>query len=353
MRWVQHQVNKSEGHARSDPLTTNSIKHIKDTTIMGPAQDLQQKVCQKYGWSFQYSTNDNGQHQVEVVVGFGDKRTFVAPITTTTKTPQDDKAAKASISALALQGLAPIIEVEESKPVGELAEAFASLSQNPTTASSKSDGGSNITVLNSSHEDTWKTFWNERPSVVGIDVEGNQISPPVLVQIATESYTILEVPDYRQRRLSPDLQRLLNDDSIIKVFCDNFAHKDKTSLGLSLPPAVTEEGKFNFAEPPIVDLESVAMKLLGPVKVARGLPRLVNLAMPELGIRIVKPKPQKGRFKKIGKFALIEQGKLPPLKGLNDLSKEEQQYAALDAWFTLNIYRRLLKLELESDRIDA
>ena len=320
---------------------------------MGPAQDLQQKVCQKYGWSLQYSTNDNGQHQVEVVVGFGDKRTFVAPMTTT-KTAQDDKAAKASISALALEGLAPIIKLEESKPVGDLAQAFSSLSlsQSPKTKSSKSDGGSNITLLNSSH-DTWKTFWNERPSVVGVDVEGNQISPPVLVQIATESYTILEVPDYRQRRLSPDLQRLLKDDSIIKVFCDNFAHKDKTSLGLSLPPVGTGEAKYNFAEPPIVDLESVAMKLLGPVKVARGLPRLVNLTMPELGIRIVKPKPQKGRFKKIGKFALIEQGKLPPLKGLDDLSKEEQQYAALDAWFTLNIYRRLLKLELESDRIDA
>ncbi len=69
-----------------------------------------------------------------------------------------------------------------------------------------------------------------------------------------------------------DLRRVLADDTIVKVFCDNFSHHDKTSLGLPTPSDMTTG--------PIVDLEFLAAKLMGATKVARGLPRIVSRAMP-------------------------------------------------------------------------
>jgi hypothetical protein len=48
-----------------------------------------------------------------------------------------------------------------------------------------------------------------------------------------------------------------------------------------------------------------------------------------------------GRFKDVARFSMIEQGKAPPLKSIHDLKKKEQQYAALDAWCTLQAYKRL------------
>jgi hypothetical protein len=69
------------------------------------------------------------------------------------------------------------------------------------------------------------------------------------------------------------------------------------------------------------------------------------MVMPELDVLIRKPKGQ-GRFTKVGRFALIEQGKAPPLKSIDELTFEEKQYAALDAWCTLYAYRRLQELSV-------
>jgi len=114
------------------------------------------------------------------------------------------------------------------------------------------------------------------------------------------------------------------------VFCDNFSNRDKKCLGLNID---FEEGNNNdddnkqanattntnmnnksvnplFTKPPIVDIEILALDILGPVKVPRGLSKLISLCMPELNVRIEKPsKSSKQRHKNIGKFALIEQGK--------------------------------------------
>jgi hypothetical protein len=178
---------------------------------------------------------------------------------------------------------------------------------------------------------------------VGIDAEGNGISPPVLVQIATLEYVILETP---RKSLSPDLKRLLRDINITKVFCDNFAHKDKRCLGL---PVLSSNDTEAYTKPPILDLESLSMQLLGPVKSARGLGRIVALFIPELNVRIEKPKNatggMKARFSNVAKFALIEQGKRKPLRGLSDLTTGEQEYAALDAWCTLMVYERIQLLQ--------
>jgi hypothetical protein len=316
---------------------------------MGPTQELQQKVCQKYGWSIEFgsssssssSSNNNDDDDVDgyciyhvtVITGFdGPPKRFAASHPTDKmKIIKDEKAAKSAVSALALEGLAAEIQREEAKPVRELVHVFSAEERD-------------LDIQDSQLASTWDRFWaHPRPSVVGIDIEGNQISPPVLVQIATNDYVILEVPQKSKGGLSQNIQRLLQDDSITKVFCDNFSNKDKKSLGMAL---LTLPEKDDFTTPPIVDLEFMAMELLGPVKVARGLGKLTTMCMPELGVRIEKPKNPKGgkiygRLSRIGRFALIEQGKAKPLRGLFDLSKEEQHYAALDAWITLQIYHRL------------
>ena len=275
--------------------------------MVSSTQTLNQSVCQKYGWGIRYGTDeDTGDWIVDIFYAIGQCNRYTAPI------PSSEKHGKAVVSAAALLGLKEIIEQEELKQTIALKDIFP----DP------------ITAYDSSSKNCWERFWNEPPTCVGIDAEGNQISPPVLIQISTESYTILEVPT--NGCLSDNLQRLLETDSITKVFCDNFSNRDKKCLGLSID---FEEGNNNnnnnnggnehtdtntdnkrdnplFTKPPIVDIEILALDLLGPVKVPRGLSKLISLCMPELNVRIEKPgKSSKQRHKNIGKFALIEQGK--------------------------------------------
>lgn len=76
----------------------------------------------------------------------------------------------------------------------------------------------------------------------------------------------------------------------------------------------------------------------------------------ELQVRIEKPLRAKGgmkaRFANIGRFALIEQGKAKPLESLRDLPLREQQYAAIDAWFTLAVYERLQQISVSRQEGD-
>jgi hypothetical protein len=282
---------------------------------MGPAQDLTQNVCHRYGWSAVIEKNDYVYWTCTVTVGIHDQRRFVSN-DASEDTIAGRKQGTAAASQAALDGLLEEIERQEAKPVKELTQVFTQ----------------HIDIYESNQK-SWDHFWKHKQSIVGIDTEGNQISPPVLVQISTDDYTVIEVP--RGGRISSHLSRLLSDESIIKVFCDNFGHKDKKSLGLAdnIPADLTVGH--------IVELEDMAAKLLGPVKVARGLSRIVALAMPELNVHIRKPADAKGRFKNIGRFTWIEQGKAPRLKSMYDLSDEELRYAALDAWCTLQTYKRL------------
>ncbi len=293
---------------------------------MGPTQDLQQKVCQKYGWSLMYSKNDtNGYWRADIVTGWNSTKTFL-----TEESLEGGKEGKAAVSVLALQGLTSEIAHQESLPAKELSQVFQSTI-------------SQLELLDSQNPRTWERFWKDPPKAVGIDTEGNSISPPVLVQISTLEFCILETP---QTTLSLNLQRLLQDDAITKVFCDNFGHKDKIALGLLVQK---EKDPELYMRPPIVDLESLAAKHLGPVSTARGLGKIVSMTMPELQVRIEKPlngkQGMKGRFTNISRFVLIEQGKAKPLRSMNNLSLKEQQYAALDAWCTLAVYVRLQNIK--------
>jgi hypothetical protein len=289
-------------------------------------QELQQKVCQRFGWSLVFTKLDDGKWQAEIITGLGEhqKHTYV-----TEESFEEDKHGKSAVSAIALHGLTEEIVTWEALPIRELTQVFSAIL-------------AHLPILDSKDPRTWERFWSAPPKAVGIDAEGNGISPPVLVQIATLDFVILETP---RKTLSRDLKRLLGDDSITKVFCDNFSHKDKQCLGLPVLPNTAGA----YTKPPIVDLESLSMQILGPVKTARGLGRIAALSMPELNVRIEKPKNatggMKARFSNIAKFALIEQGKMKPLRGLGDLTTGEQEYAALDAWCTLKVYERLQLLE--------
>jgi hypothetical protein len=302
---------------------------IPTDTMASKTQELQQTVCQRFGWSFVFTQLEDGKWKAEIIVGLEKdhpKHTYV-----TTESFDDDKDGKSAVSELALKGLADTIAAWGARPAKELTQVFASVLKH-------------LPLLDSRNPTTWQRFWSTPHTAVGIDAEGNGISPPVLVQIATLDFVILET---RGTTLSSDLQRLLRDDSITKVFCDNFNHKDKQCLGLP----VTRNDPDAYAKPPVVDLESLSMHTLGPVKSARGLAKIVSLTMPELNVRIEKPSKatggMKGRFSNIAKFALIEQGKMKALRGLSDLTKREQEYAALDAWCTLKVYERIQQLQDE------
>jgi len=278
---------------------------------MGPTQELAQKVSQRYGWSTTYQQDSKGYWTCTVVAGFDDVRAFRS-----NKQTADEREGKSEASQAALNGLRLVIENEEAKEVKQLSEVFP-----------------NKIEVYSSTARTWEHFWKGKPEAVGIDVEGNQISPPVLLQISLDHYTIIEVPRHGEG-LSTNFCRLLQDESIVKVFCDNFQHKDKTCIGITKIPDDLCSGH-------IVDLEALCSQLLGPVKVGRGLSRIVSFCMPELKVQIRKPKSARGRLSNVGRFCWVEQGKAPRPTSLADLSEKERQYAALDSWCTLQAYKRL------------
>jgi hypothetical protein len=436
-------------------------------------QELEQQVCQKYGWSarFEQEQVDDDDDVTDasfcttvvsycwvcyVTVRLHDERRFVSSSVTstnknnnsngkqttstssssscsnhkqndtnnnkdvtdvetqkqnnhTTLTEKERKEGIAAASMAALDGLREEIARQEAKPKKELTQVFSVFPSDAEKDDTKSDNRNNHNhkprfLIKGSTPQNWETFiWSKKPQVEVVDIgtEGNSNKnmPPVLVQIATQDCVIVEITNMnrnmpgneqqQQLSLSNDLQRLLSDDDITKVFCDNYGHNDKRSLGLLLNnnddddakekekekimkkkveiinnqttlnhSTCTRKSNNDFSEGPVVDLEVLASKanMLGPVKVARGLSRIVTLTMPELNVLVGKPprnrnsnkgrgsgsgRTASSRWKDIGRFTLIEQGKAPPLTSLRDLSRRELEYAAVDAWATLQAYHRL------------
>lgn len=359
-------------------------------------QALSQKICQKYGWSARFEKDGHQQSDGSddehvwfcfVTVGINDERQFTTSPSTFKNTVEGNKKGMAAAAQVAVDGLREEVARQEAKPKRELSEVFPmpththnknnnqkhnknqsqEITSNDNTTAQQPSTPPLFAIRGSSPPNWNKYIWSNKPKIVGIDTEGNQSSsrPPVLVQIATDDLVLLEIPAMvgTPPRLSDDLQRLLADDDIVKVFCDNFAHHDKRSLGLlpGLPEnkqkdkqeykkqknSSTSDDKgpesLDFSQGTIIDLEALSANIVGPVKVARGLSRIVALSMPELNVLIGKPPPSKkgGRFKSIGRFTLIEQGKAPPLTSLRDVSRKDQHYAAVDAWATLQAYKRL------------
>eukprot|EP00536_Pseudo-nitzschia_multiseries_P017865 jgi/Psemu1/52940/gm1.52940_g len=294
-----------------------------------------QTACQQNGWGF-LSNNNNNNWTLDVFYAPKKCKRFVVPV------PRTAKIGKSVVSENALREMAGLLALEESKRTVRLADVFPG----------------KITILDSDERNTWERFWTNPPTEVGIDCEGNQISPPVLVQVSTEDYTILEAP--RNGRLSDDLQRLLDTESIVKVFCDNFSDQDKVCLGLlkekkkvKSKEKSKEKSKFSkFSKEPaqkqqqqqrrrqqactksspsgrendcrsspnsnststsksdVADIEMMSRDVIGPTNTPRGLSKLLYLCYPELNVRIEKAgKSRSKRFKLIGRFVAIEQGK--------------------------------------------
>jgi hypothetical protein len=178
----------------------------------------------------------------------------------------------------------------------------------------------------------WAQFWwailvgnSGGPTFVAIDVEGNQVTPPVLVQVCIStvdggSLCLLEIPNIHG--LSDDMIRLLRDPRIAKIFCDGTSGADRRSLGI--------DASDNYA-----DLEDITSSLMGATGVQRGLARILNLAWPQNVVRVTKDQRDKSS---VFFFAAIEQGKKPRLKGLDEIPGRIRRYAAMDAWCTMKAY---------------
>jgi hypothetical protein len=252
-----------------------------------------------------------------VQLGLRDKRFF-----TTNCHDPNVAVGRTAVSEVIMAELASDIEFIESLPMVEFHDAFMQPLE-----------------VHSGTFNNWDYFWNHPPECVGIDVEGHPVNfkyqVPVLVQIATMDYVIVDIP--RNGRLSDNLLRLLRDDSIVKVVCDSPNHADKRSLGILAPDhPIRSIEPTEFATGTLIDLEAYASIHLGPL-IGRGLARILTLSMPELQARFFKPPGKES----CARFYNIQQGKAPPIQRLGDLTVEEQQYAARDAWCALYAYLRL------------
>ena len=286
-----------------------------------PKQELEQGICGQHGWSSSYFQAPSSRWCVEVRWGVGPRngRVFVSDDVSDGASKAGVKKGHAAAAAVAIEGLRDIVYAANSKPTRSIEEAFGPWFDHTCSVMSGPLG--------------WAKLWEINPTEVFVDVEGNQVTPPVLVQVCVSfpvtsfgerhdrSLCLLEMPNILG--LSDDMRRLLGDPKITKVFCDGTSGADFRSLGFI----------YNF-----VDVEDIASSLVGATGVKRGLARIMNLAWPNPAVRVTKDKRDK---KSVLFFAAIEQGKKPRLKELNDIPERIERYAAMDAWCTMMAYRGL------------
>ena len=231
------------------------------------------------------------------------------------------KKGHAAAAAVAIAGLRDIVYAANSKQTLTIEEAFGAQFDHTCFVMSGPEG--------------WAKLWEINPTEVFVDVEGNQVTPPVLFQVCVSfqvcisgeqqdrSMCLLEIPNIH--RLSDDMRRLLRDPKITKVFCDGTSGADRRSLEI-----------VDFDN--YVDLEDITSSLVGATGVRRGLARIMNLAWPNPAVRVTKDTRDK---ESVLFFAAIEQGKKPRPKELDDIPDRVRRYAAMDAWCTMTAYRGL------------
>tara|TARA_B110000977_G_scaffold80890_1_gene108288 strand:+ start:57444 stop:58397 length:954 start_codon:yes stop_codon:yes gene_type:complete len=298
-----------------------------------PKQELEQGLCGKFGWSSRYfrdETHSPPRWAVEVRWGIGSRGRVFTSEDTSEDSIDGRKKGHAAAAVVALAGLQELHIIEEFsvKPTHTVEEQFGGWFE------------SSCQVVDGGQSDSWKYFWQCSPKLVGIDVEGNGSAPPVLVQVCVETSVqtgtsfgntlcILEIPSANPGGgLSVDLQRLLRNDDIIKVFCDGTANADKRSLVIN----------ENEIRRDIVDLESLSTSIAGSTSVPRGLARVVNLAWPDSNTRVIKDSKDKSS---VHYFVAIQDGRKPPPRRVSDMPPAITKYAAMDAWLTLLGYRGL------------
>ena len=298
-----------------------------------PKQELEQGICGQHGWSSSYFQAPSSRWCVEVRWGVGPRngRVFVSDDVSDGASKAGVKKGHAAAAAVAIEGLRDIVYAANSKPTLTIEEAFGAQFDHTCFVMSGPEG--------------WAKLWEINPTEVFVDVEGNQVTPPVLVQVCVSfrsplmprgyfhvsssgerhnrSLCLLEMPNILG--LSDDMRRLLGDPKITKVFCDGTSGADRRSLGI--------DDSDNY-----VDLEDIASSLVGATGVRRGLARIMNLAWPNPAVRVTKDTRDK---ESVLFFAAIEQGKKPRLKELDEIPDRIRRYAAMDAWCTMMAYRGL------------
>lgn len=291
-----------------------------------PKQELEQGICGQHGWSSSYFQAPSSRWCVEVRWGVGPRngRVFVSDDVSDGASKAGVKKGHAAAAAVAIAGLRDIVYAANSKQTLTIEEAFGAQFDHTCFVMSGPEG--------------WAKLWEINPTEVFVDVEGNQVTPPVLVQVCVSfhvsgeqhdrSMCLLEIPNIHG--LSDDMRRLLGDQSITKVFCDGTSGADRRSLGI--------DDSDNY-----VDLEDIASSLVGATGVRRGLARIMNLAWPNPELRVAKDTRDK---ESVLFFAAIEQGKKPRPKELDDIPDRVRRYAAMDAWCTMMAYRGLWQQRL-------
>ena len=291
-----------------------------------PKQELEQGICGQHGWSSSYFQAPSSRWCVEVRWGVGPRngRVFVSDDVSDGASKAGVKKGHAAAAAVAIAGLRDIVYAANSKQTLTIEEAFGAQFDHTCFVMSGPEG--------------WAKLWEINPTEVFVDVEGNQVTPPVLVQVCVpfrnvyddtteqphRSLCLLEVLNIHG--LSDDMRRLLGDPKITKVFCDGTSGLDRRSLDRRLIGD-------NY-----VDLEDIASSLVGETGVRRGLARIMNLAWPNPAVRVTKDTRDK---ESVLFFAAIEQGKKPRPKELDDIPDRVRRYAAMDAWCTMTAYRGL------------
>ena len=278
-----------------------------------PKQELEQGICGQHGWSSRYFQDGASRWCVEVRWGAGQREggIFVSDDVSDAGSKAGVKKGHAAAATVAIAGLRDIVDAANSKPTQTIEEAYGAHFDSTCSVMSGPEG--------------WAQFWKMNPTYVAIDVEGNQVTPPVLVQVCVHtvhggSLCLLETPNIHG--LSDDMIRLLRDPRIAKIFCDGTSGADRRSLGI--------DASDNYA-----DLEDITSSLMGATGVQRGLARILNLAWPHQAVRVTKDQKDK---KSVFFFAAIEQGKKPRLKGLDEIPDRIRRYAAMDAWCTMMGY---------------
>ena len=297
-----------------------------------PKQELEQGICGQHGWSSRYYQDGTMRWCVEVRWGAGPRngRVFVSDDVSDAGSKPGVKKGHAAAATVAIAGLRDIVDAANSKPTQTIEEAYGAHFDSTCSVMSGPEG--------------WAKLWEMNPTYVAIDVEGNQVTPPVLVQvcISTEhghtdasarSLCLLEIPN--SHGLSGDLRKLLRDPRIMKIFCDGTSGADRRSLGI--------DASDNYA-----DLEDITSSLMGATGVQRGLARILNLAWPHQAVRVTKDQKDK---KSVFFFAAIEQGKKPRLKGLDEIPDRIRRYAAMDAWCTWMAYLGLRQVAQREGKI--
>ena len=287
-----------------------------------PKQELEQGICGQHGWSTHYYQNGTMKWCVEVKWGAGPRegRVFVSDDEFYDLSKAGVKKGHAAAATVAIAGLRDIVDAANSKPTRTIEEAYGAHFDSMCVVMSGPEG--------------WAKLWEMNPTYVAIDVEGNQVTPPVLVQVCVSTvqgeFCLLEIPN--SHGLSGDLRKLLRDPRIMKIFCDGTSGADRRSLGID----VDLDNQ--------VDLEDITSSLMGATGVQRGLARILNLAWPHQPVRVTKdPKDKKSVFF----FAAIEQGKKPRLKGLDEIPDRIRRYAAMDAWCTMMAFIGLKQVAQE------